>query len=186
MKTCKECGKEVSKSAKTCPNCGKKLKKPIVLYVILGIIVLLIVGSMISGKKEEERKKEYSQTETATYKDVDYSITNVERSQGEEYFEPKDGYEYLIVTLKIENKSSKKISYNELDWKMADGTGDENSTTFWGDDSNTELGSGDLNADGTKTGTIAFEVPKGDTNLTLKYYDNIFNSERTFEFKIVD
>ena len=40
MKKCPDCQKEVSKSAKVCPNCGKKLKKPIFLYVILGIVVV--------------------------------------------------------------------------------------------------------------------------------------------------
>lgn len=186
MKTCKDCGKEVSKSAKTCPNCGKKMKKPIVLFVILGIIVLAIIGGIMSGKEEEARKKEFIQNETATYKEVEYSITKIERTQGKEYFEAKDGKEYIVFTIKIDNKSSEKISYNGLDWKLEDGNGDENSYAIWGSDTNSDLGSGDLNAGGTKTGTVAFEVPKDDKNLTLKYFETILSSERAFEFKITD
>ena len=186
MKICKDCGKEVSKSAKTCPNCGKKMKKPIALFVILGIIVIIIISAIASGNKEEARQKEFKQNEVATYKDVNYSITNITRTNGKEYFEAKDGKEYIVVTIKIENKSSDKISYNGLDWKMADGTGDENSYAIWGGDTNSDLGSGDLNAGGTKTGTIAFEIPKGDNNLTLKYYETILDSERSFEFDITD
>lgn len=186
MKKCKDCGKEVSKSAKSCPSCGKKLKKPIVLYVILGLIVIGIIGAVLSNKEEEARQKEYKQNEIAVYKDVSYSITNVERTQGKEYFEAKDGKEYIVITIKIENKSSEKISYNGLDWKMVDGSGVEDGYALWGGDTNTDLSSGDLNAGGTKTGTIAFEIPKGDKNLTLKYYETILTSERAFEFKITD
>lgn len=186
MRICKDCGKEVSKSAKSCPNCGKKMKKPIVLFVILGIIALVIIGSIISGNEEKTRQKEFKQNEIATYNDVNYSITKVERTNGKEYFEASDGKEYIVVTIKIENKSEEKISYNALDWKMADGTGDENSYAVWGNDNDTDLSSGDLNAGGTKTGTIAFEIPKGDNDLTLKYYETILSSERAFEFDITD
>lgn len=38
MKVCKDCGHEVSNSAKVCPNCGRRMKKPIVRYIFLGII----------------------------------------------------------------------------------------------------------------------------------------------------
>lgn len=186
MKTCKDCGKEVSKSAKTCPGCGKKMKKPIILFVILGIIVLTIIGGMMAGKDEETRKKEFKQNEVATFKDVEYSITKVERTQGKEYFEAKDGKEYIVFTIKIDNKSSEKIPYNGLDWKLEDGNGDENSYAMWGGDTNTDLGSGDLNAGGTKTGSVAFEIPKGDKELTLKYFETILSSERAFEFDITD
>ncbi|MEG1345059.1 MAG: DUF4352 domain-containing protein [Bacilli bacterium] len=186
MKVCKDCGKEVSKSAKSCPNCGKKLKKPIVLFVILGIIVIAIIGAMISGKEEDSRKKEFKQNDVATYKNVDYSITKVERTIGKEYFEAKDGKEYIVITIKIENKSDSKISYNGLDWKLEDSTGDENSYTLWGGDNDLDLNSGDLNPNGIKTGTIAFEIPKDNKDLTLKYYDSILSSERAFEFDITD
>lgn len=186
MKICKDCGKEVSKSAKRCPNCGKKMKKPIALYIILGIIVIAIISSIITGNKEKARKKEFKQNEIATYKDVNYSITNVERSNGQQYFEASDGNEYIIITLKIENKSNEKISYNALDWKLADGNGDENSYAIFGNDTDKDLSSGDLNAGGTKIGTIAFEIPKGDKNLTLKYYETFLSDERAFEFSITD
>ena len=46
MKKCKECGEEISSSAKKCPKCGKDqrnffMKHPI-LYTILIIIVVCI------------------------------------------------------------------------------------------------------------------------------------------------
>ena len=38
---CKECGAEVSKSAKVCPKCGKKLKHN-GLRIVIGIILIFI------------------------------------------------------------------------------------------------------------------------------------------------
>ena len=49
MKTCKDCGTEVSKSAKVCPKCGKKLKHT-TLRVVLGILIIIIgIGALASG-----------------------------------------------------------------------------------------------------------------------------------------
>lgn len=49
MKICKECGTEISKSAKVCPKCGKKQKKSVGV-IILGIILIFIgIGLMSSG-----------------------------------------------------------------------------------------------------------------------------------------
>ena len=185
MKKCPDCQKEVSKSAKACPNCGKKLKKPIFLYVILGILIIAIIGGMTSSKKEQERKKEFSQNEVATYKDVDYSIVKVEKTQGNnEYIKPKSGYEYVKVTLKIENKSNEKISYNALDWKMVNSDGVEDA---WGSitaDGDITLSSGDLDAGGKVEGVLTWEQKIGDNNLKLRYYETILDSEYKLQFTL--
>ncbi len=185
MKICPDCKKEVSKSAKTCPNCGKKLKKPIFLYVILGIIVLAIVGGIISSKEEKQRKKDFKQNEVATYKDVEYSIVKVEKTQGtNEYFKPKDGYEYVKVTIKIENKSDEKISYNALDWAMVNSDGVEDK---WGSitlDDDIALNSGDLNAGGKIEGVLVWEQKIGDNNLKLRYYDTIIDDNYSIQFTL--
>ena len=47
MKACKDCGREISKSAKSCPGCGKNLKKGKKLIVFL-IIVVIIFGLIIA------------------------------------------------------------------------------------------------------------------------------------------
>jgi len=47
MKTCKDCQKEVSKSAVSCPGCGKKLKKGKKLIMTL-IIFALIIGGIVA------------------------------------------------------------------------------------------------------------------------------------------
>lgn len=48
MKKCKECGAEVSSSAKVCPQCGKKLKHAGV-RIVIGIIVAVVGICLLAG-----------------------------------------------------------------------------------------------------------------------------------------
>lgn len=52
IKKCKECGKDISTSAKICPHCGKKyptggMTRPVKLVLIL--LGLIVIGKMFSG-----------------------------------------------------------------------------------------------------------------------------------------
>ena len=49
---CKECGEEISKSAKVCPKCGKKLNNS-GLRVVVGILALIIIGGVIAGTSSD-------------------------------------------------------------------------------------------------------------------------------------
>jgi len=71
---------------------------------------------------------------------------------------------FVIITIKIENKSDSKIAYNALDWKMINSQGQEDGETFTTIDSDTNLNSGDLAPGGTKTGTIVFEQAQGESS----------------------
>lgn len=62
---CKECGKEISDTAKACPNCGAKIKaKKFILknykktIIISFLIIFVIVGVIISGIMINEHNKE--------------------------------------------------------------------------------------------------------------------------------
>ncbi len=187
MKVCPDCKKEVSKSAKVCPNCGKKLKKPIALFIILGIVILGIIGAVMSNKEEAERKKDFTQSEVATYKNVEYSVVKVERTQGsKEYTKPKEGYEFVKVTIKIENKSNEKISYNALDWSMvnADGVEDKWGSFTGSVDEDNELSSGDLNAGGKVEGVLVWEQKKDSKDLKLRYYETILDNDYKLQFSL--
>lgn len=78
MKVCKDCGTEVSKSAKNCPNCGRKLKHT-GLKVLIGIIVLMVgLAGLTSGGKETSSEptnkitlEKFNQIQTGmTYQEV--------------------------------------------------------------------------------------------------------------------
>lgn len=53
LKTCPECGHQVSKKARTCPNCGHRKKRfldgcgTLIVVVILIIIVIWFLGPAV-------------------------------------------------------------------------------------------------------------------------------------------
>lgn len=200
-KFCKYCKSEIPADAKVCPNCRKKQGIKIWQIILIVIVVFGIIGAFAGGSDEptstsnnsensevtenKEQKTEFAQNEIVTFKDVNFSITNVTKSAGVDYDTPKEGYEYVIVSVKIENKSDEKITYNPYDWKMENSNGQEESITFTTIDSDTALSSGDLNAGGVVEGTLAFEQPAGDSGLKLNYYDNsVFDEEASFKIKL--
>ena len=49
MKKCKECGEEVSSSAKSCPKCGKDQRNFFKKHPVLSVIGVLVVLGIILG-----------------------------------------------------------------------------------------------------------------------------------------
>lgn len=155
------------------------MKKFLSVLVVLLLSVCLLAGC---GEKEPE-KTSFKVGETATAEGVNYTLTKVKTSNGSDFDSPAKGKEYVIVTIKIENKSEETISFNSLDWKMENSDGELSEPAFTIEDTDTALNSGDLKAGGSKTGTIVFEEPKDDSGLKLHYYGNIFTSdESAFHF----
>ncbi len=187
MKKCKYCQSEIDDKAKICPNCNKKQGPKVLKWVILIIIIAIIGGAVSGGKKENTPiKKDYMQNEVAKYKDIEYSIKKVERTKGNsDWIKPKKGYEYVKVTLKIENKSDEKISYNALDWQMVNADGVEDAWGTYTADEDTILSSGELDAGGKIEGVLIWEEKIGDNNLRLRYYDDLLmDNNYTLQFKL--
>lgn len=151
---------------------------------LLSVVLVLLMGlCFLTGCGEEEPvKTSFKQGETATFDDVSYTVTKVKRSKGSEWESPKKGHEYVIVTLKIENKSDDVIAYNTFDWKMENSKGQLDGETFSTVNSDSALNSGDLKSGGTKKGTLVFEEPKKDKKLKLHYYGSMLNDESQFHF----
>ncbi len=185
MKKCKYCQTEIDEKAKVCPNCHKK-QKHIVRWVLLGIIVIAIISAAFGGNKNDDFQKEYNQSDVVTYNDVEYSITSVEKTKGEnQFFQAKDGYEYVKVTINIKNNSDEKISYNALNFQMVNGDGVEASIYSITAEDDVLLNSGELDAGGTIEGVIIWEQKQGDTGLKIRYYDNVLiDDDYTFEWTL--
>lgn len=201
-KLCKHCKSEMPADAKVCPNCRKKQGMKAWQIILIVIAAIAIIGGIAGSGSDEptsngsegsknpsvtqksEEKKEFSQGETVSYKNVNFTVTDVKRSQGSKYSSLKSGYEYVIVSVKIENNSKEKISYNPFDWKMENSNGQELDHIYTSVNEATELNSGDLNPGGVAEGTIAFEQPKGDSGLKLNYYENMLNEYASFKIKL--
>lgn len=158
-------------------------------WAVLALLAIIIVGAVISSneekEKEEKRKKDFTQNEIAAYKEVEYSIIKVEKTQGSNYFiKPKDGYEYVKVTLRIENKSNEKIPYNELDWKMVNADGVEDTFGAITAEDDITLSSGQLDPNGKIEGVLIWEQKVGDNNLRLRYYKSMIDENYTLQFKL--
>lgn len=184
MKKCKYCQSEIDSKAKICPNCRKKQGPHIMKWILLGVFALLLVSCFAGGEEKENLKRDYNQSDVVTFNDIKYMITKVEKTKGSnEFFQAKEGYEYVKVTLKIENNSDKKISYNALDFQMVNGDGVESSVYSITAEDDVQLGSGELDAGGKIEGTIIWEQKQGDTGLKVRYYENVlFDDEYTFQF----
>lgn len=111
------------------------------------------------------------------------TVTKVEKSAGGDFDKPKDGHEYVIVTVEINNAGDENISYNPFDFKMSNSQGQIVDQAFTTVDTNTALQSGELAPGGKVSGTIAFEQPAGDTNLQLQYTPS-FWSDKTIKVNL--
>ena len=112
------------------------------------------------------------------------TVTGFEKSNGNDYDKPKDGMEYIIVSLEIKNNGTDKITYNPFDFKMQNSKGQITSMGFTTVDTKTALSSGELASGGEVEGTVTFEQLKDDPGLVLIYQANILNENEVIKFNI--
>lgn len=135
MKKCKECGEEISSSAKKCPKCGKDqrnfyMKHP-VLYTIIILILIGIFASSgnnsnnsslsnSSSTTSSTQKQEtiYNIGDTITNGDYEITIQSVNEANkvGTQYLNstPASGGIYVCVDFNYKNISSQPIN----SWKF--------------------------------------------------------------------
>lgn len=133
--------------------------------------------------KETDSKEDDSKTEEFYIGDEivmgDYILTvdKTKKSAGTEFDKPKKGNEFLIISVTIKNNGEDEINYNPYDFTVQNGNGQVNDITFTMVDSDTALSSGKLIAGGSVSGTLAFEVPKDDKKLLLRYQPDFWSDK---------
>ena len=95
MKVCKDCGTEVSKSAKSCPKCGRKLKNS-ALRITLGIIIIIIGICSLAG--------DMSTTPTSAPDSIGSTYI-----QGEIKNNTDKEYSYVQVTFNLYDKDGSQL-----------------------------------------------------------------------------
>ncbi|MDR2748514.1 MAG: DUF4352 domain-containing protein [Bifidobacteriaceae bacterium] len=185
----------------------KKVKKPIfkrIWFWLIIVAVVIGVGASISQNENKATKVNDTQTQSQTQdnssenkgdfkigdvisqNEKEITVKSVERNYntGNEFVEPDSGTEFIKVDILIENKSDEKISYNVFDWQIQDSDGNiETYTDAIMAQPKNGLGSGELAKGGKKSGSIVFQVPKGDKGLILHYKSSFWNNE-TIQIKL--
>jgi len=84
------------------------------------------------------------------------------------FFTPKPGMRYVAVYVRHDNGSPKPISSNPFFFKLQDSTGVRHDPAIFGSQDD-KLGSGEVAVGSFVVGSIVFEVPAGDSKLSLIY-----------------
>ena len=131
------------------------------------------------GESKKEEKTEFNVGDIIAFDGKELTVEKVERNwnSGNAYLKPKDGKEYVKVSVKIENKSETEMNYNVFEFKAEDSNGAAESAdgqTYSLPDS---LGSGDLVKGGKKSGSMIFEVPAG-SSLKLHYQPSFWSNKK--------
>lgn len=127
--------------------------------------------------EEELTEDEFSVGEAVQLGDNVLTVTEVEKSDGDEFDQPKSGNEYVIVHVEIENSGEENISYNPFNFKMANSEGQIVDQALTIIDSDTALESGELAPGGTVPGTIVFEQPVDDPELQLQFEPSFWSGD---------
>jgi hypothetical protein len=139
--------------------------------------------SKTTETKKEEKEQIFKVGDTVQLGDNVLTVTKVDKSAGNEFDKPKQGNEYVIVHVRIENKGKDTIDYNPFDFKLKNSNGQLVDPTFSTIDSDTALEAGQLTPNGKAEGTISFEAPQGDKGLQLQYTPS-FWSDKTIKVNL--
>lgn len=144
---------------------------------IIATFVLLTLYGCGSDEEKEEKKEFYALNETINIEDSTLTVNGVTKSSGSEFNKSKEGMEFVIVEVTITNTGEESLSYNSLYFKMQNSQGQIGNQTFSIVNADTALNSGELTAGGNVTGTIIFEQPINDSDLTLIYSPGLLSND---------
>ncbi|MBR2735112.1 MAG: DUF4352 domain-containing protein [Clostridia bacterium] len=133
-----------------------------------------------SSTQNTDENKEYKVGDTIAVNNQELTVTNVQRNYKPKYGSAKDGQEYVKVTLKLENKSDQSIHIaSSIDtFKIQDSNGTIEGDHVEGWSMDDYFNASEIVPNGSKTGSLLFEVPKDDKNLTFIYEPKAFSDQR--------
>ena len=173
-------------------------KKSNIIKIIIGLILIVIIGGAIASKSsdpkkvgesnsstsskhssEKDEKTEFKVGDIIAFDGKELTVEKVERNWKSEkaYIKPKDGKEYVKVSVKIENKSETEMNYNVFEFKAEDSNGAAERFDFQTYSLPDSLGSGNLVKGGKKSGSMIFEVPAG-SSLKLHYQPSFWSNKK--------
>jgi len=160
---------------------AEKVKKPFYKKWWVWLIVVVIVIGFAAGGGDDDGPKKVEEASTDVSNDEEsedaasedeienkefgvgekveldgqvVEVTEVEKSEGNEFDKPAEDNEYVIVHVSIENNSDEEISYNPFNFKMKNSNGQIEDQGLITIDNDTSLSSGELAPDGNVSGTL--------------------------------
>lgn len=132
-----------------------------------------------NSEKKKEEKTEFNVGDIIAFDGKELTVEKVERNwnSGNSYLKPKDGKEYVKISVKIENKSETEMNYNVFEFKAEDSNGAAENADMQTYSLPDSLGSGDLVKGGKKSGSMIFEVPAG-SSLKLHYQPSFWSNKK--------
>ena len=118
MKKCKECGADISSSAKVCPKCGKKLKGS-KSKIIIGIIIIFVGIGVIASSPENVNTSNELKNTISQEKFTLLSDRMTEDGIGSTYIEGE-----------IKNNTNKQYSYVQVSFNLYDSKGNQLGTAL--------------------------------------------------------
>lgn len=143
--------------------------KKIIIALFTGILLFTLTGC------NEQKKENYKIGDTITIDGLEIEVTDKKELEGKNYYRPKDGYIYQMITIKLTNKTNHSISYDPANFKILSKENIEPSLPVIGE--KPYLQTGKLEKEKTITGNIVFEIPKESQNLKLGYFKNTKDKE---------
>lgn len=134
------------------------------------------------NEEEEIEEEEFGIGDEVELDGQVVEVTEIEKSSGDDFEKPKDGNEFVIVHVSIENNGDDEISYNPFNFKMQNSNGQIEDQGLTIIDSDTALSSGDLAPGGDVSGTLAFEQEIDDDGLELIFEPGFWSTDEiTFD-----
>lgn len=159
-----------------------QVKKRAKIFIL--ILVLCLVGYLsykvyddyqdlgyVIKESDKHSNRMFNMGDIVTYNDISYTIIKGETSKGTSYKKPKEGNQYLIITIRMKNHSKEKFHYSGNYFKMTNSLHEETGKIISPVNAGRALYSGQLVVGGTKEGSLVFEQPIDDKDLKLLVYD---------------
>jgi len=157
------------------------------IFVLIAVTTGIIIFSEAVEENEVETPRTsitYSMKETARVEDMTVRVTKAVKTEGTEEIQPKEGKEFVVVTVTVQNRGRDNVYYNPQNFKIKNAQKQLQRPVQNKLEEATELGYGELMPGGTATGTIVFEVNKTDKNLSLIFSDDSIEFEDTAEIRL--
>jgi len=153
------------------------MKKPAKIFLVLLSSVLLLAGVIgATGcmfTDDSGNVKSYAVNKTVTFAKAKYTVTEVKRSADLNNIAAPEDYEYLTITVKIENTVNSRMTFNQLNWRYVDANYIERSCLNDAQyQTPTSMGAGAIMSKNAApfVSTISFLVKKGENGIINFYF----------------